>query len=210
MKKFGRIYHLPNSPGATSDDKILSSIDGLVVDDLVITEKIDGENTTIHRGGIYARSPDSRYHPSRDWVKAFAAGICPLLRDGERIVGENLYARHAIAYSALPSFFLGFAWILEGRVQSWDSTLHRFEQLGIAPVPMLYRGPYAPGLFDATVARLDQASQEGFVVRLASEFGEDELDRRMGKFVRHAHVKSDIHWMNAPMVPNRLADASTG
>ncbi len=68
----------------------------------------------------------------------------------------------------------------------------------------------APGLFDATVARLDQASQEGFVVRLASEFGEDELDRRMGKFVRHAHVKSDVHWMNAPMVPNRLADASTG
>ena len=48
-----------------------------MVEDLVITEKMDGENTTIHNGGTFARSPDSRYHPSRDWLKAFAASISP-------------------------------------------------------------------------------------------------------------------------------------
>ena len=55
------------------------------------TEKMDGEDTTIHAGGSHARSPDSRYHPSRDWLKAFAAGVSRQLSEGERIIGENLY-----------------------------------------------------------------------------------------------------------------------
>lgn len=83
MQKYGRTYHLPISPGATSDDKILATLDGLMVGDLVVTEKMDGENTTIHRGGSHARSPDSRYHPSRDWLKAFAAAISPQLAEEE-------------------------------------------------------------------------------------------------------------------------------
>ena len=35
MRKYGRTFHLPISPGATSDDKIMSSLDGLMVEDLV-------------------------------------------------------------------------------------------------------------------------------------------------------------------------------
>ena len=66
MKKYGRTYYLPISPGATSDDKVMASLDGLMVGDLLVTEKMDGENSTIHQGGSHARSPDSRYHPSRD------------------------------------------------------------------------------------------------------------------------------------------------
>lgn len=112
MKKYGRTFHLPISLGATSDDKIMASVKGLMVPDLLITEKMDGENTTIHSEGTHARSPDSRYHPSRDWIKAFAAGISPQLESHERIVGENLFAQHSLAYDALPSFFMGFSWIV--------------------------------------------------------------------------------------------------
>ncbi|MGM4914062.1 hypothetical protein [Rhizobiales bacterium] len=43
----------------------MSSLEGLMVTDLLVTENMDGENTTIHRGGSHTRSPDSRYHPSR-------------------------------------------------------------------------------------------------------------------------------------------------
>ena len=89
MKKYGRTFHLPISLGATSDDKIMSSLEGLKVDDLVITEKMDGENTTIHSKGTHARSPDSRYHPSRDWLKAFAAGVSPQLADNERLSSNS-------------------------------------------------------------------------------------------------------------------------
>lgn len=205
MKKYGRTFHLPISPGATSDDKIMSSLDGLMVRDLVVTEKMDGENTTIHAGGTYARSPDSRNHPSRDWLKAFAAGISHCLNDGERIVGENVYARHSIAYDALPSYFLGFAWIVGDEIQSWDTTQKRFEELGIQPVSTLFRGPYEPGLFEHLAKTLDLTRQEGFVVRTADAFAEAEMPRRMGKYVREGHVQAETHWMKSELIPNRLA-----
>ncbi|MDP0929526.1 RNA ligase family protein [Paracoccus onubensis] len=206
MKKYGRTFHLPISPGATSDDKIMSSLDGLMVEDLVVTEKMDGENTTIHAGGSHARSPDSRYHPSRDWIKAFAAGISPYLAEDERIVGENLYARHSVAYDALPSYFLGFAWIMEDEIQTWDLTLARFGKLGIQPVPTLYRRPYRQGLFNGLAEALDFSRQEGFVARITDSFAETEMPRRVGKYVREGHVQSETHWMKAELIPNRLAE----
>ncbi|MDR9760926.1 RNA ligase family protein [Rhizobium redzepovicii] len=207
MKKYGRTYHLPISPGATSDDKVMATLDGLMIGDLIITEKMDGENTTIHRGGSHARSPDSRYHPSRDWLKAFSAGIQPQLADGERVIGENLYARHSVGYDDLPSFFLGFAWIVHDEVQSWDLTLARFEELGIVPVPTLYRGPYEAGLFEQTAASLNRTRQEGFVVRTADAFPEADMSVRMGKYVRANHVQSETHWMQSELIPNRLANS---
>lgn len=173
-------------------------------DDIVATEKMDGENSTIHRKGCHARSPDSRYHPSRDWLKAFAAGISPMLSEDERIVGENLYARHSVAYESLPSFFLGFSWIVNDVIQPWDGTLERFKELGIKAVPTLYRGPYRSRLFEDLAASLDQEAQEGFVVRVAGAFSEDEMPSRMGKYVRADHVQSDVHWMKAELVPNRM------
>ena len=206
MRKYGRTFHLPISPGASSDDKIMASLEGLMVEDLVITEKIDGENTTIHAGGSHARSPDSRYHPSRDWLKAFAAGVSPYLAAEERIVGENLYTRHSIAYDALPSYFLGFSWIVGDEIQSWDSTQARFEELGVQPVPMLYRGPYRTGVFDDLAQTLDLTRQEGFVARIATSFAEADMPRRVGKYVRAGHVQSDIHWTKAELVPNRLRE----
>lgn len=206
-KKYPRTFHVPISPGASSDDKIMTSLEGLAVDDLVITEKMDGENTTLHRGGCHARSPDSRNHPSRDWLKAFAAGLTPQLAEGERIVGENLYARHSVGYDALPAWFLGFAWILGDEVQPWDLTLMRFEELGITPVPVLWRGAFRPGLFETIAAGLDPDRQEGFVARVAAAFPEAEMPRRMGKYVRAGHVQSETHWMHAPLVPNGLKGA---
>lgn len=205
MKKYGRTFHLPSSPGVTSDDKIMRSLSGLMVEDLVVTEKMDGENTTIHSAGSHARSPDSRYHPSRDWLKAFAAGLSPYLRPGERIIGENLYARHSVAYDALPSFFLGFAWVLDDEVQSWDLTMARFDELGVHPVPTLYRGAFRPDLFDELARSLDLTKQEGFVVRRAAAFAESAMSEAMGKYVRAGHVQSDVHWMKAELIPNKLA-----
>ena len=203
MKKYGRTYHLPISPGASSEDKIMQSIAELKVEDIVITEKMDGENTTIHSAGCHARSPDSRYHPSRDWLKAFAAGVSPFLCENERIIGENLYARHSVAYEALPSFFLGFAWIVGDVVQAWDQTLDRFSDLGVTPVPTLYRGPYRASLFEDLAHSLDLEIQEGFVARLAHSFPECDMSSCMGKYVRAGHVQSETHWIKTELVPNK-------
>lgn len=206
LKKYGRTFHLPQSPGATSDDKIMSSVDVLAsADEVVFTEKMDGENTTIHSGGCHPRSLDARYHPSRDWMKAFAASIAPQLAEDERIVGEYLYARHSIAYSALPTYFLGFAWFKAGLVQSWNATLARFAELGITPVPELYRGRFSDQVVAQVISDLDLDTQEGFVVRTTMAFKEEDMPMHLGKYVREGHVQSETHWMNAEMVKNGLA-----
>lgn len=205
MKKYGRTFHLPISRGATSDDKIMSSLDGVMGDDLVATEKRDGENTTIHSSGTHARSPDSRYHPSRDWIKAFAAGISPQLGTGERIIGENLFAEHSVRHDALPCYYKGFTWIIDDHIQPWDNTLLRFKELGITPVTTLYRGPFFDGLFEDIAKQLDLSKQEGFVVRDVSGFNENEMPRCMGTYVRANHVQSETHWMTSDLFPNRLA-----
>lgn len=207
MKKYGRTFHLPISPGATSDDKIMSSVQGLMVPDLLVTEKMDGENTTIHRHGTHARSPDSRYHPSRDWLKGFAACISPKLEENERIIGENLFAKHSIAYDALTSYFMGFSLIIGDEVQSWDLTLRRFNFLGVTPVPTLYRGPFRNDLFKELAASLNPSKQEGFVVRIAGPFREADMQICMGKYVRAGHVQSETHWMQAELTPNRLLES---
>ncbi|WP_211310420.1 RNA ligase family protein [Pontivivens insulae] len=183
----------------------MQSVDRLMVEDIVVTEKMDGENTTIHAAGCHARSPDSRYHPSRDWLKAFAAGVSPMLFEDERIIGENLYAKHSVAYDALPSFFLGFSWIVGNVIQSWDDTLERFGELGVTPVSTLYRGAYRDGLFEDIAHAMNSDTQEGFVVRTAIAFPESDMPLSMGKYVREGHVQSETHWMQAPLVPNRLA-----
>lgn len=56
MSKYNRTYHLPFSPGSTNDDRISKSVDSLLNKDIIITEKIDGENCGMTKDGVYARS----------------------------------------------------------------------------------------------------------------------------------------------------------
>ncbi len=205
-KKYGRTFHLPSSPGATNDDKIMSDLSDLLnAPEVVATEKMDGENTTIFSEGCHPRSPDARYHPSRDWMKAFAAGISPMLASDERIVGEYLFARHSIEYRSLPSYFMGFAWIQGDEVQAWDDTQARFGELGINSAPVLFRGRFSEPLIDELVSQMDFSSQEGFVVRTASSFPEAQMATKVGKYVRSDHVQSEVHWMKAEIIKNGLA-----
>ncbi|QHY97541.1 hypothetical protein SSPS47_20775 [Streptomyces sp. S4.7] len=104
---YPRTPHLPWSPGVASDDVRVGDLDGLRGREVVVTEKMDGENTTLYRDGLHARSLDSGHHPSRAWVKALQGRIGGLIPDGVRVCGENMYARHSIPYEDLESWFYG-------------------------------------------------------------------------------------------------------
>jgi RNA ligase len=103
--KYPRTPHLSFSPGVSEDDIQLNSNQIFANSDIVITEKLDGENTTFYPDYLHARSLDSRHHPSRTWVKALHASIAHNIPLGWPICGENLYARHSIAYKNLKSYF---------------------------------------------------------------------------------------------------------
>ncbi|MFJ1898453.1 AAA family ATPase [Streptomyces sp. NPDC088115] len=98
---YPRTPHLPWSPGASSDDVRLTGrtdLAGLTGSEVVVTEKMDGENTTLYADGLHARSLDSAHHPSRARVKALQGRVGPRVPAGWRICGENVFARHSIPY----------------------------------------------------------------------------------------------------------------
>ncbi|MEV7524271.1 RNA ligase family protein [Streptomyces sp. NPDC091371] len=199
---YPRTPHLPWSPGAAADDVRATGLAGLAGREVVVTEKLDGENTTLYADGLHARSLDSAHHPSRAWVKGLQGRIGAGIPDGWRVCGENLYARHSIPYEDLDSWFYGFSVWDGDHCLDWDRTVRFLRDLGV-PVPrVLWRG-----VFDARALRklrLDTARQEGYVVRTADGFAREDFGRCVAKWVRGGHVQTDTHWMYAQVVPNGL------
>jgi len=209
--KYPRTPHMAFSQGATSDDRILRSLDDFLGHEVVFTMKMDGENTTLYRDGFHARSLDSRHHPSRDWLARFHGQIAHEIPDGWRVCGENLYARHSIEYEDLPSYFMGFSvWNDRNVALSWQESHEFMECLGIVPVPEIAA---LSGVFDAqTPARiqaflktLDTEKNEGLVMRFAGEIAYADFGRSFAKWVRKGHVQTEEHWMHQAVVPNGLA-----
>ncbi|MER6114496.1 RNA ligase family protein [Streptomyces sp. NPDC001743] len=206
---YPRTPHLPWSPGATSDDVRLTDLAGLTGTRVVVTEKLDGENTTLYADGLHARSLDSAHHPSRGWVKALQSRIGPRIPAGWRICGENMFARHSIPYEDLAGYFYGFS-VWDGDVcLDWDRTVDFLRDLGVPTPPVLWRG-----VFDARAEktlramRPDTDRQEGYVVRPAEAFPAAVFERRVAKWVRPGHVTTDTHWMHAAVVENGLGPAA--
>jgi len=175
---------------------------------VIVTVKMDGENCSMYRDYLHARSIDGRSHPSRDWVKGFWSTIAHDIPENWRVCGENLYAVHSIRYDDLPSYFMGFSvWNDRNLCLGWDETLEWFELLGIEPVPVLY-----DGVFDEKRIRTlydekrDWDRVEGYVLRVADEFSYRDFPRSVAKYVRSNHVQTVKHWMHGkPAEPNGLA-----
>ena len=205
-KKYPRTPHLPWSPGASGDDVWVDTLGCFDGREVVVTEKMDGENTTMYRDHVHARSIDSRHHPSRSWVKGLHQQIAHLIPRGWRVCGENLYARHSIAYERLPSYFMAFSiWGDEDRALSWEQTVEWAALLGVELVPELWRGRWDEGALRALAEELDTEAHEGYVVRLAQSFGREDFPRSVAKWVRAEHVTTEEHWMFAEVTPNGLA-----
>ncbi|MGW7331025.1 RNA ligase family protein [Streptomyces sp. NPDC054840] len=199
---YPRTPHLPWSPGATADDVRTVGLAALAGREVVVTEKLDGENTTLYADGLHARSLDSAHHPSRAWVKGLQGRIGPGIPAGWRVCGENLYARHSIPYEDLDSWFYGFS-VWDGEdCLDWDRTVRFLSGLGVPTPRVLWRGT-----FDERALRrlkLDTAHQEGYVVRTVAGFPREDFGRFVAKWVRVGHVQTSTHWMFAQIVPNGL------
>lgn len=201
--KYPRTPHVPSSPGRSSDD---IQWDGtfLLGQEVVITEKMDGENTTIYpNGDSHARSLSSANHPSRDYIRRLAGQLSGVgMPEDMRLCGENLYARHSIGYDNLEDYFLLFS-VWRGDVcLSWDETFEWASLLGLHTVPVLYRGLWE-GDKDPAPWFHPTHTSEGWVVRKAGSFTRETFGQSIGKWVRKGHVQTDTHWMHQAVVPNK-------
>ncbi|WP_437544662.1 RNA ligase family protein [Sorangium sp. So ce367] len=213
--KYPRSFHLPWSPGGTSDDKRMADVSGLLGVEIVITEKCDGSNLTYTRASVFSRShsgPPS--HPSFDLAKATHASIAHLLSEGMSLFCEYCYAIHSIEYEALPGYSLVFGVRddVRGLFWEWDMVVAQANDLGLPTVPVLFRGTVEGEreLEALTTALAREPSafggpREGVVVRAAGEFPDAAFQRRLAKWVRRGHVQTDEHWMHQEIRPQRLA-----
>lgn len=197
--KYPRTYHLPWSPGFTEDDRVLPTLDGFEAEEVVVTLKLDGENTNLYRDGLHARSLDYRSRIDRDRIRALHASVAHDIPEGWRVCGENVWAEHSIRYSGLTHFLYVFSVWDRNTCLSWDETCEWAALLGFPTVPVLYRGP-----MDASVVKklwtptLGQDECEGYVVRVVRAFRSVEFRRVVGKYVREGHVRTHGNWRPNP------------
>lgn len=213
--KYPRSFHLPWSPGGTSDDKRLRDVSALIGAELVITEKCDGSNLTYTRHHVFSRSHSGPpAHPSFDLAKATHGRIAHLLSEGLSVFCEYCYAVHSIAYASLPEFSLVFGVRddVTGLWWDWDMTAAQAADLGLPTVPVLFRGSVSTeDELRALTEKLAQepslfgGQREGVVVRRAGQFEDAAFSRSLGKWVRKDHVQTDEHWMHQVITPQRLA-----
>lgn len=198
--KYPRTYHFTFSPGTTSDDRIAHSWDAILSQELVITEKLDGENTCLKPEGVFARSHAA---PTRNvWAKNMWQ-IWEMLKNdlGDlEIFGENLYGIHSIEYQNLPAHFFIFA-IRQGETWlSWDDVKLYADVLNLPTVPEIQCGFFNEETLNQAIAEgMKRGSAfggecEGFVVRNKAAFQLEMFSQNVLKYVRKNHVKTDEHW----------------
>lgn len=225
--KYPRTLHLPGSPGATSDDVMMDdkAYTRLTSAPYVVTEKMDGENTTMTRDTCHARSLDSASHDSQAWVQRLHSVLRWHIPVGWRVCGENMYARHSITYDDLESYFLIFSIWDRVRCLPWDETvewvdlLHAvLDEMGnygdpnVGLVPVIQKRGWAeaertPLEIWQDYAMSGERESEGFVVRARSGFSMAEFQTSVAKYVRADHVRTEQHgWRYGTYERNGLAN----
>jgi hypothetical protein len=207
--KYPKTMHFPWSPGLQNDDRMIQD-NQMIGHSIVMTEKLDGENTTMYRDGIHARSlSDMSRHPSRDWVKTVHGQIAHTIPSTWRICGENCFAKHSIHYcsanhNVLDSCFQVFG-IWDGDYcLSWKDTKMYVTMMGLKTVPILYEGIYDEDFLKNWFKSQDKENMEGYVVRIAESFKMDRFQNVVAKYVRKGHVQTSEHWLNEPLVKNEF------
>lgn len=202
--KFPRTPHLPWSESSSSDDLFMAkpTFEGKFV---VVTEKLDGENTTMYSDYIHARSLEATYHISRDWVRALHGSIKHSIMPGMRICGENMFAKHSIFYPDLITYFYVFSIWFEDECYSWEDTLEEVRGWGLALVPILYWGAYdEDAIKHSWTKTINGRESEGYVIRNAESFKYEDYSQNVGKFVRKNHVQTTDFWRTQAVVKNQL------
>jgi hypothetical protein len=206
MSRYIKYPSTPFLPWARpdSDGKIIKSLDRLQGQRVIVTEKMDGENTTMYPTHIHARSLDSANHPSRDMVKNIWGSIRWMIPDEMRICGENMYATHSIHYDNLSSYFLVFSIWMDDVCLDWDDTIQWCSTFDTPLAPVMYDGIFDEKIIQDLWSEDMWDTTEGYVVRLADRFTLSEFPLSVAKFVRKNHVQTDEHWMRQEIVPNKL------
>ncbi len=220
--KFPSTPHLAVFPGVSiRNDKVFSEKqrDVFLSHKLVVEEKIDGANLGIsfdtagnirlqNRGSYLAEPFIGQWNKLPVWLQGKVDALFDVLEDEFILFGEWCYAKHSIAYSRLPGWFLGFD-ILDKKEQKFLSVEKRntlFSRIGIPPVPKLAEGKFTLKELQQLLSHslLSSELAEGLYLRFESE---NRLVSR-AKLVRAEFVQSIAdHWSKSQIQVNVLRES---
>ena len=170
---------------------------------VVVTEKLDGSNTLLHRGEVYARSVSAP--AAAKWLGMVRKHHAWKVTEPDVFLyGEEIYGVHSIAYDPVPEDETFHAFALrygDGSFGSFREMADYARSRAIPVVPVLFEGT-----FDSVQQVRDFVSEahaqpsalggerEGVVLRLAAGFPAADFEHCVCKSVRVGHVQSDEHW----------------
>ena len=205
--KYFRSYHFPFSKSSTSDDRISKDYSFLENKEIIITEKLDGQNNSICKGGVYARSHAE--YSNHKWDKVIwdiHARIGHQLDEETYIFGEGMGGIHSIEYKGLSSYFYVFGVRVGNEWLKWDDVCLHADMLELPTVPVLARGTFSdikaeverhviqPSTLEGVDTITKREEMEGVVVRTTCGFTQEESHKHLLKHVRAGHVNTGDHW----------------
>jgi len=170
---------------------------------VVVTEKLDGSNTLLYQGDVYARSVSAP--ATAKWLAMVRKHHAwKVTEPGILLYGEEIYGVHSIEYEPVPEDETFYAFALrfgDGSFGSFRTMAEYAEARSIPVVPILFEGTFRTVHtirdFVSTAHQEPSAlggAREGVVIRLAEGFPAADFKHSVCKSVRAGHVQSDEHW----------------
>ena len=201
--KYPRTPYWPFSPSIGREDGVHPDPGRFVGETVVVTEKLDGGNTLLHAGKVYARSVSA---PSEGkWMAMVKKHHSWKVNEPDvYLYGEDIYGVHSIEYEPVPEHETFHAFALRddtGAFASFAEVEAYAKEREIPVVPVLFNGSFRSVAEARAFVERAQAEpsvlggeREGVVLRLARGFRAEEFSNNVCKSVRPGHVQSDEHW----------------
>ena len=199
---YPRTMYAPYTPCESPGYRTLSmeDMENFVGKRIIITEKLDGTNTTLYNGNVYTRSGRRSRHKIHGMVKKYHAWK---VWDAPKLSGEDIYAVHSLEYDAVQpdKTFYAFHLRLGRKFMEWDYLVKYTNELEIPIVPLLFDGvcDSVEEVQEKHMEIFESGSRlgptpEGAVMRIADRIPAMEFSKDMCKVVRRDHVQTDEHW----------------
>ena len=202
-RKYSRTPYWPYSLAFGREDGVHTDPRRFVGTPVVVTEKLDGCNTLLHAGKVYARSVSAPC--DSQWMAMVKKHHAWKVTEPDvYLYGEDIYGVHSIAYGPVPEDRTFYAFALRdgtGTFAPFADVESYAERQGIPVIPVLFRGCFRSvaeirAFFERAHAECSVlgGEREGVVLRLAHGFRASEFKDNVCKSVRAGHVQADEHW----------------
>jgi atypical dual specificity phosphatase len=220
IHKFPRTQHIFNIGGATVDDRILDVHDCdtfMKEDDVFIAEKVDGaqlgismdENYKImiqNRSHYVNSKSHSQFEKLDKWIIDHTEALYQILDQDTILFGEWLYAKHSIAYTELPDYFLAFDLYNKKKrlFYNRDKLVEALTDTNVHYVREMYRGKLTNKSQLLSMIEQKSVYTDGRVEGVYLKIFENDYVKARCKLVRNDFICGNEHWGKGIMQKNSI------